>query len=969
MATFNFSSLIGQTITNFAVAADTLAILNTGSEVSLTDTTAGLRVTTAAGSVTLAGVTQAAVTSANITVNGGSVLVGDNTTNTIFDIAGNTIGIAGGGANAVVTSNLVYGLGGGDSINVGDGTNLIFGGTGVTDTTDGGDSINLGSGTNTVYANAGDDTVNFTNNATTGIAAAKTSTIFLGLGNDTVATPGASTTTSGLVIYGGAGNDSFAGAAFTGDVTLFGGNGATDSTDGADTVQFGTGGVLATLNAGNDVITGGATAGGKTASVNLGLGDDSFTTNTANTIGNHTITGAAGADTISLHASVASVYDVTVFGGTGVTDTTDGADTITLGQTGAGAAGFGGNSTIYGNAGNDIISVAAAVTKTANVFAGLGNDTVNLFNKAAVGTTVGSYLLTLGSGNDTVNSNFTGAVSDVVITDFEASDVINATLSAGASTGLSITGNGSAIVIFNDVSAANGVYNAGTEERITITSTANLTATNFNLSDGSKVLTNFGATGATLTSTAAVDHIVSGSAADTFVGSAGNNDKFDGNGGNDVFQYTTALINGLAAGSTINGGDGTDSIVQTDAGNITLNIATALSNVTNVEQITLASGTHAITTGAVAAGGRPLIINADANAGTNTLTVNAAAQTVGITVDADGATSTGVQTITLAAGNNVVLTAGAADVITLGTGNDSVVAGAGDDTFNVAVANLTSSDTLAGGVGTNDRIVFSDVTTTLNVDSDFTNVTGVEQLALFTGAGAQTITLGTLASAAGINNVNGSGASGVVTVDAASMTTAVSITGGTAADSLTGGTAADVIYGGLGNTVDTLVGGAGADNYAFTANGTNNAIDIITSANFVAGSGGDVFNFRINASTFTNLVVEGVVTAATVATPTASLATNAGALIYTADAVGNAAALKTALDAGDLDTATFGSRIVVWEIDATQVGVAVVTNNDNGATTNDTVITQVAAITGFASQAAIDTFTTSLTAANFDFIV
>jgi hypothetical protein len=92
-------------------------------------------------------------------------------------------------------------------------------------------------------------------------------------------------------------------------------------------------------------------------------------------------------------------------------------------------------------------------------------------------------------------------------------------------------------------------------------------------------------------------------------------------------------------------------------------------------------------------------------------------------------------------------------------------------------------------------------------------------------------------------------------------------------------------------------------------------------------------------------------------------------LILTTDAVGNAAALATAANLGDLDLATFNSRIVVWEIDATQVGVAVVTNTDNGATTNDVVVTQVAAITGFASQAAIDTFTTSLTAANFDFIV
>ena len=234
MATYNFTSLIGTTIASFAVATDTLAILNTGAEVTLSDTAAGLKVTTAAGSVTLTGVTQAAVTSTNLTVNGGSVLVGDNTTNTIFDIAGNTLGIAGAGSNPVVTSNLVYGLGGGDAINVGDGTNVIFGGTGTTDTADGGDTFALGTGTNTVYANAGDDAISFTST----LAAGKSDTLFLGLGNDTVNTPGAGTTTSTLNITGGSGNDTLTLAAFTGDVTVFGGVGASDSTDGAETADI-----------------------------------------------------------------------------------------------------------------------------------------------------------------------------------------------------------------------------------------------------------------------------------------------------------------------------------------------------------------------------------------------------------------------------------------------------------------------------------------------------------------------------------------------------------------------------------------------------------------------------------------------------------------------------------------------------------------------------------------------------------
>ena len=65
---------------------------------------------------------------------------------------------------------------------------------------------------------------------------------------------------------------------------------------------------------------------------------------------------------------------------------------------------------------------------------------------------------------------------------------------------------------------------------------------------------------------------------------------------------------------------------------------------------------------------------------------------------------------------------------------------------------FTSLDTVSGGTGT-DIITFGDADTV--IDSDFTNVTSVETLTGY--AGASSITVGPLATAAGIVTINTGG--------------------------------------------------------------------------------------------------------------------------------------------------------------------------------------------------------------------
>lgn len=954
MTTYNFSSLIGQTITGFNVDSDVLAILNTGPEVTVTTSGSNTVVTTAAGSVTLASVSMSQLTSTNLTVNGGTAYFGESTTATALDVAGNTISAGSG-------SNLIYGLGGGDTITVGNGNNLIFGGSAVVDTADGGDTISLGSGTNTLYANGGNDVVTFG----TVTASGKVSTAYLGGGDDSY-TSGASI--GNHSVLAGAGNDTLNFTGATGDATVYGGASIADTTDGNDTITLGTGSYTVYANAGTDTLNLGAAVAGKTVTAYLGLGND--TVATAAAPGNIVIYGNGGSDSIGL-SSVTG--DVTVYGGNGISDTTDSADTIVAGTITAG-----GNSTVYGNAGDDNITVNTNISKVGQVFGGAGADTITI-NAGAPGTTVASFLITGGDGNDTINGNFetgvTDNVADVVVNDFATGDVFNITLAGGAgATGLNVSGNGSSITIYNDLATA-GTYNLATEERITLITTANLSATNFVISGGTKLITNFSTTATTLTGGAAADHLVSGDAADTIVGGGGV-DKLIGGAGADVFQFTAALAGAFdSTATTVTGGDGTDTLEVTDASAVTMAANDFTSTITGMEILKLSNITgHSITTGTAFATAGFTTINADALTGTATLGVTGGAATAGFYLDADGATTTGVMTITTGTGNDTINSGAGADAITLSTGNDSVNAGAGEDTITfTAPTSWTSSDTLAGGSGTLDTITLGDISPVgagAVVDSNFTNVTGFERLLLVDGgtAAAQSITLGTAASAAGLTQVNGiAETSHTVTMDASAMTSGIALLGGSIGDSLTGGTGNDTLYGGIGGTVDTLVGGAGSDRYAVsnTATAAVNGIDLIASSNFTAGSSGDIFDFDYNNVSFNASLTETIVTNAA-ASITYAAAGNNGVLVVTNDAFAtNAAALQTALDAaGDLDTGgSLTSRVIVWETSSTSVGVGLVSSNGT-----NTAVQQLFTLTGFANQTAVDSFTSGLVIGNFDLV-
>ena len=297
--------------------------------------------------------------------------------------------------------------------------------------------------------------------------------------------------------------------------------------------------------------------------------------------------------------------------------------------------------------------------------------------------------------------------------------------------------------------------------------------------------------------------------------------------------HTNALAVGLSTGDdTVDGSASAAALTVTMAG-ASLDGNDAITGGTSTSDNFKVSGTASNAGMTVVTGFETITAN-DTTTGvsitTDQLTV---ADGKSLTIDGTGLT-TGVLTASVADdtdGINTVQGGGAADIITASASDqgDTLHGNAGNDTFTFATAQFTSIDTVDGGAGT-DIITFSDADTV--VDADFTNVSNVETLTGHTGNSS--ITLGPLATAAGIVNVNPGTGTNTVTIPAThtgDLTVTVSGTdtvspAATYAGKLTVKSTVDA------QTTDTLTGGAGtSDTLILTADGTDlvaNDLDTVT---------------------------------------------------------------------------------------------------------------------------------------------
>jgi Ca2+-binding RTX toxin-like protein len=446
----------------------------------------------------------------------------------------------------------------------------------------------------------------------------------------------------------------------------------------------------------------------------------------------------------------------------------------TLGLSGTETIQFTGNSTFTGDFQNSRVSVDSGVTLTTDASLISGKTVIGTGNVAITNLdgTLGANFVNLASGLN-VSATWDGSGTYTGnLTNVDSVTVASGTMTVDASivNGKTITNNGTvAIVNLDGTAGAN--LSAITGGTITASTDGNVTFTG-NL--GSAVLTVGG--GTTFTATASVVNGktitnngtvfvtdldgtpaasltgISGGTINatwdgtaTFTGNIGNanltvasgtmtvsSGTISGSGTVSVSSGATLSLDASkASGETISGA-GTVSITNLDGtlngnfANITATTvnatwdgtATYSGNLTNVDTVTIASGTMTIADS--------ILGTVTVNGGGN-LTVNADDTTVNL---ANVSSSLGTVTINdSTSGINITGTAGD-DILNLSSGNDTVNLGAGNDTINVTIANLDINDNITDTGGAD----ILNITTSGTIDSaNLIDVSGIETLNLSSG--------------------------------------------------------------------------------------------------------------------------------------------------------------------------------------------------------------------------------------------
>lgn len=355
-----------------------------------------------------------------------------------------------------------------------------------------------------------------------------------------------------------------------------------------------------------------------------------------------------------------------------------------------------------------------------------------------------------------------------------------------------------------------------------------------------------------ITGGALADSLAGGNGADTITGGAAT-DQMDGGSGDDVFVIAAGADH--AAGETITGGSGTDTIRFTST--TAADTLTLRSTVTDSDNLIYVEISNV----------------AGDNTGTTALNVNADA--LGADLDVCLTGNDGANTLK-----------GNADA------NSTIVGGQGDDVIQVATSSELALDSIDGGEGgetAGDTIYFTTATTV--VDADFSTSgtraiapASIENVRL---TGASTLTLGAYATTAGIAKVyTGAGTTSItktdsvalavdatalandtiLTIDDSGVTTNFVVTG------LTGNLSATNLAGtltiGLGDASDnsislalgtgnvTITGGSSTDTVTVTGQDVAQTIDMSASpANHTITTGSGVQT--ISVGTGVDLITTG----------------------------------------------------------------------------------------------------------------
>ena len=512
-----------------------------------------------------------------------------------------------------------------------------------------------------------------------------------GLGvSDTLTFNGSAETDGSFTITGGAGNDVLTGSSGTDtfDISL-GGNDTVHGSGGADTVLAGSAFTADdSISNVNKVVLNGDYSGGlvlsATTLVNVG-GFQLMAGHSYNITTGNFLSG-------TIDASALGASDTLIFNGGGEInggfDITGGAGNDVL--TGGGGGNTfdlskGGIDTVHGGNGSDTFIFAGTFTDADTVDAGAGNDSLSISGgyTGTLSSVTSIEALALGSGIYSITEN-------------------DNLLSAGQT--LVVTTSGTTSLVFNGGAETDGAFN--------------FTGTNGN------------------------DILTGGALADTFNMAQSGTDVVRGGGGDDTISMGTSF----SVADQIDGGAGNDTVsIGFNSGPVFVNPQTF----TNVETlILLANGSakyqFTMDDNNVAAGAT-MTINATATLSTDTVSINASAETDGhYNFIAGSFTETFVGG---ALADTFDLTKNGTDTVTGGGGADSFMAGNAQDTFvYVAVSNSTSTgyDTIAHLNFSNDRFNVSSIGAVTGVDAAVT--TGALSTATFDSDLASDVGSGQLAA-------------------------------------------------------------------------------------------------------------------------------------------------------------------------------------------------------------------------------
>jgi hypothetical protein len=557
---------------------------------------------------------------------------------------------------------------------------------------------------------------------------------------------------------------------------------------------------------------------------------------------------ATGVTTAFLASTAAAANStVTAASTTDVTLTTTGTSNATVNGGKAVTINGAGTNTVNGSAltGVTIKGGSAAVNNSSAVATPVAGEGTTLTSVTLDTVTGGSIA---GRGVTTVNLANISTAAAISIANSGTATAKPLTVNLNAVDGAVVTANNATTVAINASTTSRVTLGASAATAATVSGAGDLSLT---MAGGTSVMTSLDASAATgsLTLAGVAAGVVSlkGSAGvDTFTTTQTAKVTFDLGAGNDALTVGTVI----AAGSTINLGAGNDRLIKGAAGSFAASTTTATTIVDGGDGIdTLAAGF--LNAGNASQFRNFEVLGLDAS----TLDVALAGSSfTGLELLAGGGVYTnatiaqGLTVNTNVTGNTSLSfsnAAGAADAYTVTFGSTSTGTTAAPTAISAGTVTLNGIESInvvsnaASGVAAN-AIVLADAATQ-NV-----TVTGNQALNLAFAAG-----FGNTATK-GVTSINGSGATGALTISTANVTaasTGLTVTGGSGADVITLTAAASAV-GGAGNDtfnvggatdfMTTLTGGAGNDTFnVATATGT---ASMTTITDFVAANDKIVFS-------------------------------------------------------------------------------------------------------------------------------